>query len=318
MLALYFKDGALLEKETDIPRAGRGEALVKVRYAGICSTDLEILKGYMDFSGIPGHEFVGTVETPRSLAGRRVTGEINVSCGRCGLCRRGLGKHCRERTVLGIDGRDGAFAEYLALPMANLHAVPDGVTDEEAAFTELLATACEIPERVYISQSSRVAVLGDGRLAAMVAQVLRLKTKTLTVVGIDRDKMGALSALGIDTAHSATAPAMKGSFDVVVECTGNRMGLPDAVDLVRPHGTVVLKSTFHAPLRWNPSRIAVDEITVVGSRCGPFETALDLLKKKLVATGPFLTAIYPFAKWETALRRAKRKDAFKVLLEMSD
>ena len=318
MLALYFKDGELHEKETDNPRVGRGEALVKVRYAGICSTDLEILKGYMDFSGIPGHEVVGTVEAPRSLAGRRVTGEINISCGRCELCRRGLGKHCRERTVLGIEGRNGTFAEYLALPMANLHVVPDSVSDEDAAFTELLAAACEIPERVYISQSSRVAVLGDGRLAAMVAQVLGLKTKTLTVVGIDQEKMGVFSELGIDTAHSVTVPAMKGSFDVVVECTGSRIGLPGAVELVRPHGTVVLKSTFRAPLKWNPSRIAVDEITVVGSRCGPFETALDLLKKKQVVTGPFLTAIYPFGKWEAALRRAKRKDTFKVLLEMSD
>lgn len=317
MLALYFKDGQLQEKEIDRPRVSRGEALVKVRYAGICSTDLEILKGYMDFSGVPGHEFVGTVETPRSLAGRRVTGEINVSCGRCELCRRGLSKHCRERTVLGIDGRDGAFAEYLALPMANLHAVPDSVSDEEAAFTELLAAACEIPERVYISQSSRVAVLGDGRLAAMAAQVLGLKTKTLTVLGVDQEKMRLFAGLGIDTAHSATAPSMKGSFDVVVECTGSGMGLPDAVELVRPHGTVVLKSTFHAPLKWNPSQITVDEITIVGSRCGPFEAALSLLEKKKVETGPFLTAIYPFGKWETALRRARKKDTFKVLLEMN-
>ncbi len=316
MQALYFKDGQLLAREMDKPGVLRGEALVRIRYAGICSTDLEILKGYMDFTGVPGHEFVGTVETPRSLAGRRVTGEINISCGRCELCRRGLGKHCRKRTVLGIAGRDGAFAEYLAIPMTNLHAVPDGVSDEDAVFTELLAAACEIPERVYISQSSRVAVLGDGRLAAMAAQVLRLKTKTLTVIGVDKEKMRLIAGLGIDTVHSATVSSMKGSFDVAVECTGNRMGLPDAVELVRPHGTVVLKSTFHAPLKWNPSRAVVNEITIVGSRCGPFETALGLLKKKKIETAPFLTAIYPFGRWETALRRAKRRDAFKVLLEM--
>ncbi|MCK4549750.1 MAG: alcohol dehydrogenase catalytic domain-containing protein, partial [Candidatus Krumholzibacteria bacterium] len=266
MQALYFKDGQLLAKEMDKPQVRRGEALVKIRYAGICSTDLEILKGYMDFTGIPGHEFVGTVETPRSLAGRRVTGEINISCGSCELCRRGLGKHCRKRTVLGIAGRDGVFAEYLTIPMTNLHAVPDSVSDEEAVFTELLAAACEIPERVYISQSSRVAVLGDGRLAAMAAQVLRLKTKALTVIGIDQEKMRLFAGLGIDTAHSAAISSMKGSFDVVVECTGSGMGLPDAIELVRPHGTVVLKSTFHAPLKWNPSRVAVDEITIVGSR----------------------------------------------------
>lgn len=316
MQALYFKHGVLREKEIDRPQPRRGEALVRVRYAGICSTDLEILKGYMDFSGVPGHEFVGTVETPRSLAGRRVTGEINVSCGRCELCRRGLGKHCPERTVLGIEGRDGAFAEYLALPMANLHAVPESVSDEEAVFTELLAAACEIPERVYFSQSTRVAILGDGRLAAMVAQVLGLKTKTLTVIGVDQEKMRLFAGLGFETAHSAKAPSMKGSFDVVVECTGSRMGLPDAIDLVRPHGTVVLKSTFNTPLKWNPSRVTVDEITIVGSRCGPFEAALSLLDKKKVETAPFLTAIYPFERWETALRRARRKDTFKVLLEI--
>ena len=318
MQSLYFKDGQLLEKEMDKPEPGRGEALIRVRYAGICSTDLEIIKGYMDFSGIPGHEFVGTVETPRSLAGRRVTGEINISCGKCELCRRGLGKHCLARTVLGIDGRNGAFAEYLTLPMTNLHAVPDGVSDEEAAFTELLAAACEIPERVYFSKSSRVAVVGDGRLAAMAAQVLRLHTRSLTVLGVEPEKLRAFTGLGIETAHTAGIPSMRGSFDIAVECTGSRMGLPDAVSLVRPHGTVVLKSTFHAPLKWNPSRIAVDEITVVGSRCGPFEKALDLLKKKKIETAPFLTAVYPFDRWETALRRTRRKDAFKVLLEMGD
>ncbi len=316
MIALHFENGHLVEKETDKPEVRRGEALVKVRYAGICSTDLEILKGYMDFSGIPGHEFVGTVETPRSLAGKRVTGEINVSCGRCELCRRGLGKHCSERTVLGIAGRDGAFAEYITLPMSNLHVVPASVSDEEAAFTELLAAACEIPERVYISRSCRVAVLGDGRLAAMVAQVLRLKTKGLTVLGIEPEKMRVIAGLGIDTVHAAAIPTMKGTFDVIVECTGSRMGLPDAVDLVRPHGTIVLKSTFHTPLKWNPSMITVDEITIVGSRCGPFETALGLLQKKKVVTAPFLTAVYPFEKWKTAFSRARRRDGFKVLLDM--
>jgi threonine dehydrogenase-like Zn-dependent dehydrogenase len=316
MIALHFENRHLAEKETDKPEVRRGEALVKIRYAGICSTDLEILKGYMDFSGIPGHEFIGTVETPRSLKGRRVTGEINVSCGKCPMCRRGLAKHCRERTVLGIAGRDGAFAEYITLPMSNLHVVPDSVSDEEAVFTELLAAACEIPERVYISQSCRVAILGDGRLAAMVAQVLRLKTKGLTVLGVEPEKMRVIAGLGIDTANAVTIPRLKGTFDVVVECTGSRVGLPDAADLVRPHGTIVLKSTFHAPLKWNPSRIAVDEITIVGSRCGPFETALGLLEKKKVVTEPFLTAIYPFEKWETAFRRARRKDSFKILLDM--
>ncbi len=316
MRALYFKDGRIGERKTGKPRPARGEALVKVLYAGICSTDLEILEGYMNFSGIPGHEFSGIVETPRRLAGRRVTGEINVGCGRCDLCRGGLAKHRPDRTVLGISGRDGAFAEYLTLPVANLHTIPDGVSDMEAAFTEPLAAACEIPERVEIGTSSRVAVLGDGRLAAMVAQVIGLRTKALTVMGIDRGKMSVFADLGFETVDLAEAPSMKRAFDIVVECTGSAGGLPEAARLVRPRGTIVLKSTFHAPLEWNPSSIAVDEITITGSRCGPFETALDLLEKGLVKTAPFLTAVYPFDRWETALRRARERDAFKILLDL--
>jgi threonine dehydrogenase-like Zn-dependent dehydrogenase len=316
MRALYFQDGQITEKDLEAPSPRRGEALVRVKYAGICATDLEIFKGYMDFTGIPGHEFVGTVEMPRSLSGKRVTGEINISCGKCALCRRGLGKHCMDRTVLGISGRDGSFAEYLTLPMANIHPLPEEISDEEGAFTELLAAACEIPERVYVSRSTRVAVLGDGRLSAMVAQVLGMKTGTLTLFGVDNDKMRVFREIGVTTAHTAAIPSRKGEFDVVVECTGSRMGLPDAVSLVRPRGTVVLKSTFNSPMKWNPSRVAVDEITIVGSRCGPFESALDLLRKKRIETQPFLTAIYPFEKWETALRRARRRDAFKVLLDM--
>ena len=318
MRALYYEDGRIEEIETAMPRPPRGEAVVKVRYAGICSTDLEILEGYMNFSGIPGHEFSGIVETPRRLAGTRVTGEINVPCGRCDLCRGGLPKHCPYRTVLGISGRDGAFAEYLALPVANLHTVPDGVSDTEAAFTELLASACEIPERVEIGKTSRVAVLGDGRLAAMVAQVLGLRTKALTVIGIDGGKMRAFADLGFETAGPAETSSMKGAFDIVVECTGSAGGLPEAARLVRPRGTIVLKSTFHAPVEWNPSSIAVDEVTIVGSRCGPFGTALDLLEKGLVETAPFLTAVYPFDGWRAALKRARERDAFKVLLDMGE
>jgi threonine dehydrogenase-like Zn-dependent dehydrogenase len=317
MRALRFDKGNLEEITADRPRPGRGEALVKVKYAGICSTDLEILKGYMDFTGIPGHEFVGTVERPISLEGRRVTGEINISCGRCPLCRRGLGKHCPDRQVLGIAGRDGAFAEYLTLPMTNLHAIPDSVSDEEVAFTELLAAACEIPERVYISRSTRTAVLGDGRLAAMVAQVLKLRTADLMVIGTDPVKLRALAALEIDMSTTAAIPSMSGSFDVVVECTGSGSGLPAAIGLVRPRGTIVLKSTFHSPVRWNPSKIAVDEITITGSRCGPFEEAIRLLEKRQVDVGPFLTAVYPFDRWRTAFRRARRRGSFKVLIDMT-
>lgn len=318
MKSIYYKNGKLSWRGIEKPSPKRGEALVRVRYAGICSTDLEILKGYMDFTGVPGHEFVGTIETPRKLAGRRVTGEINVSCGRCALCRRGLGKHCSARTVLGIYGRNGAFAEYLTLPMSNLHVVPDSVSDEEAVFTELLAAACEIPERVYIGPSSSVAVLGDGRLASMAAQVLRLKTKKVTVFGASPDKLGLFRELGFATKTGTEDHGAGAGFDVVVECTGSRSGLPTAVGLVRPQGTVVLKSTFNETVEWNPTEVAVCEISIVGSRCGPFEKALALLKKKQVETAPFITAVYRFTDWEDAIERAKRPESFKVLLDYGE
>ena len=318
MKSIHYKNGKLSWKDIEKPSAGRKEALVRVRYAGICSTDLEIFKGYMDFEGVPGHEFVGTIETPKKLAGRRVTGEINVSCGRCALCRRGLGKHCSDRTVLGIYGRNGAFAEYLTLPVSNLHAVPDSVSDEEAVFTELLAAACEITERVYVSRSSRVAILGDGRLAAMAAQVVRLRTGNVTVIGASEGKLGVFRELGFSTLDRSATEGLAASFDVVVECTGSRDGLPSAVRLVRPQGTVVLKSTFNETVEWNPTEVAVCEISIVGSRCGPFEKALAMLEKSRIETSPFLTAVYRFTDWEAAIERASDPDSFKVLLDYGE
>ena len=318
MKALLFDGTTLRLCSRPRPRRKRGEALVRVRLAGICSTDLEILRGYMGFTGIPGHEFVGeVVEAPtRALVGRRVVGEINVPCNRCSLCRRGLGKHCTRRTTLGIDGRDGAFAEYLALPEANLHRVPDEVADEEAVFTELLAAACEIPVRARIAATDRVAVLGDGRLAALAAQVLSLRSRHLTVFGMNEAKMSALRSIGLRARKTGEQPGDAHAFDVVVECTGSLGGLPAAVALVRPRGTIVMKSTVAAPVRWNPSPLVVDEITVIGSRCGPFDTALRLVAMREVAVLPFLTAVYPLDRFETAFRRTRRQDAFKVCLRI--
>ena len=318
MKALWFDGRSIGERTMRRPSPRGGEVLVRVRLAGICSTDLEIVRGYMGFRGVPGHEFVGTVEppAPRRLLGRRVTGEINVPCGTCALCRAGLGKPCPRWTVLGIDGRSGAFAEYLALPAGNLHLVPDPVSDGEAVFTELLAAACEIPERVRIGHADRVAVIGDGRLAAMVVQVLALRTDRLILFGIDPAKMGAIAALGFETRPAAEMSSRAGSFDIAVECSGSPKGLPAAVSLVRPRGTVVLKSTFAGPARWNPSAVAVDEITITGSRCGPFDTALGLLERRRVEVLPFLTAVYPFERWETALRRTRRRGSFKVAIDI--
>lgn len=299
-------------------RARAGEALVRVSLAGICSTDLEIMRGYMAFKGIPGHEFVGTVVSSpvKSLIGRRVVGEINIPCGACPTCRAGLGKHCSARSVLGISRRNGAFAEYLSLPVENLHLVPHAVGDEQAVFTELVAAACEIPERVSIRRRDAVLVLGDGRLAAMVAQVMATKSDRVIVLGRRRRKLAALRRAGIRTCGVRRAAALLHTQDIVVECTGSPAGLPLAARLVRPRGTIVLKSTYHGSILWNPTSLAVDEITVVGSRCGPFKRSLELIRSGKVKVLPFLSGIYPLERWETAFRRARQADAFKVLIRM--
>ena len=318
MKALVFDGKKLALATVPAPRLRAGEALIKVHLAGICSTDLEIVRGYMSFRGIPGHEFVGTVVSANAkrLIGKRVVGEINVPCGRCATCKAGLGKHCASRGVLGISGRNGAFAEYLALPAGNLHVVPASLSDEEAAFTELVAAACEIPEQVEIRREDRVLVLGDGRLAAMVAQVLSPRTDRLAVLGRNRRKLAVLRGLGIRTHGPCTAKTLLRSQDIVIECTGSPLGLPLAARLARPRGRVVLKSTFHGSFEWNPAPLVVDEITVVGSRCGPFEPALSLLEKGTVRVLPFLSAVYPLERWEAAFRTARRAGAFKVLMRM--
>jgi threonine dehydrogenase-like Zn-dependent dehydrogenase len=318
MRAIYFNGRRLLAKTMPMPRRGKREALVRVHMAGICSTDLEIIKGYMNFRGVPGHEFVGTVEAaPRGqLVGRRVVGEINIPCGTCSICRRGLAKHCPARRVLGIDGKDGAFAEYLTLPVKNLHTVPATIPDEAAVFTELLAAACEIPTRVTIHRGQRVAVIGDGRLAAMVAQVLAFRTDRVSVFGTSRKKLALIRRSGVSTHGVGRLQAHRRSFDTVIECTGSPEGLPAAVTLTRPQGTVVLKSTYHGTFDWNPAPAVIDEITIVGSRCGPFDTALRLLALEEIATRPFLTAVYPFEKWREAFERAREPESFKIAMRM--
>jgi threonine dehydrogenase-like Zn-dependent dehydrogenase len=318
MKALVFNGKKLALAAVPAPRPRPGEALVKVHLAGICSTDLEILRGYLSFRGIPGHEFVGTVVSAgaKRFIGKRVVGEINVPCGRCATCKAGLGKHCASRAVLGISGRNGAFAEYLALPVENLHVVPAGLSDEEAAFAELVAAACEIPERIEIRRKDRVLVLGDGRLAAMAAQVLSPRTAFLAVLGRNDRKLSALRTLGIRTHGPRAAKTLLRSQDLVIECTGSPLGLPLAASLAKPRGRVVLKSTFHGGFQWNPAPLVVNEITVIGSRCGPFEPALSLLAKGAVRVLPFLSGVYPLERWEAAFRAARRAGAFKVLIRM--
>ena len=297
MLALFFEKGRAGVREAPRPRLRPGFALVRVTASGICNTDLELRRGYHDFSGIPGHEFVGNVIGPASSAwlGSRVVGEINLGCRRCEWCRGGLGRHCARRRVLGILDHPGAHADYLTLPEANLHAVPDDVSDEEAVFTEPLAAACEILDQVAIDGKTRAAVLGVGKLGSLCAAVLE--------------------EAGADVARlTRSSRARSRSFDLVVEATGSPRGIPRALEIVRPRGTIVWKSTYHLPARFDAAPLVVNEVTVVGSRCGRFEPALDLLKRRRIDVRPLLSAEFPLSRAVSALARAARPGARKVLL----
>jgi threonine dehydrogenase-like Zn-dependent dehydrogenase len=312
--ALAFEGGRAVVADHPDPAPAPGEAVVRVRLAGICGTDLEIARGYMGFTGIPGHEFVGVVESapdPRWI-GRRVVGEINAACGRCEACARGLGRHCPHRTVLGILGRDGAFAERLSLPLANLREVPDGVTDEAAVFCEPLAAAWEILEQVEVPVGTRTAVLGAGRLGQLCARVLARAGSPPLVVGRSDAKLALARAAGLETA-SADAAIERG-FDLVVEATGAPEGLGRAVALVRPRGTIVLKSTYHgaAPIALAP--VVIDEITIVGSRCGRFEPALAHLALDPALVAPLRTGCFALDDAASAFALASDRASMKVLL----
>ena len=317
MQALVY-DGEALRLREDYPRPvlPPREALVRVRLAGICNTDLEIVRGYMGFRGVLGHEFVGTVEEAedRSLIGQRVVGEINAYCGECPTCQAGRPTHCPHRTTLGIWGRDGAFAEYLTLPVRNLHTVPDAISDEEAVFTEPLAAALEILEQVHLRPTDRVIVLGDGKLGLLVAQVLALMGCDLLAVGRHREKLAILARRGIPTALESEAEGL--AADVVVECTGRPEGFAAARRILRPRGMLVLKSTYHGGVEADLTGLVVDEITLVGSRCGPFPPALRLLQHGLVDVRSLISAVYPLAQGVEAFARAAEPGVLKVLLQV--
>lgn len=299
------------------PRPGPGEALIRVLRAGICNTDLEILKGYMGFRGVLGHEFVGVVEECSNghLRGERVVGEINCFCHRCVYCQMELPHHCANRTVLGIQGRNGAFAEYLALPEENLHIVPENLRDEIAVFTEPLAAAYRITEQIDIADSDRVIVLGAGKLGQLAAQVLYLQTKNLLCIGKNRWKLELLKELGIPTAH-VDVPQERGAADIVVEATGAYDGFARALELVRPEGTIVLKTTIAHPTALDMSLPVINEVRVIGSRCGPFRPALDALALGTIEVGPMITETYELKDASLALDRAAQRDVFKIMIEM--
>jgi alcohol dehydrogenase len=315
MKALFFDD-ALAVREVEAPRCGAGEALIRVIYAGICGTDRQILKGYSGFRGIPGHEFVGQVVECNDAGwiGKRVVGEINVTCRDCKWCRRGLRRHCQRRTVMGIIDRPGAFAEFVALPAANLHQVPKEVPDKVAVFTEPLAAACEILEQMPIPSGTRVAVLGDGRLGLLVAQALRHAQAEVTVIGRHDDKLGLASGWGMRVAHAGKQSIPAKSFTVVVEATGSPQGLEQALQIVEPRGSVVMKSTFHEPARFDTAKLVVDEVTLLGSRCGDFPTAVDLLRNNHVKVHELVSGTFPLEAGLEAFQYLDRTSCLKVLL----
>jgi threonine dehydrogenase-like Zn-dependent dehydrogenase len=296
------------------PAPAAEEVLVRVTRAGVCETDLQLIKGYMGFRGVLGHEFVGVAESG-PLAGQRVVGEINCACWQCDTCRSGFPTHCPNRSVLGILNHDGAFADLIAVPQRNLHRVPDSIPDDIAVFTEPVAAAFQIPAQIEIAGTERIAVLGDGRLGNLCAQVMSSMADEVLVIGKHREKLALLDALGLKTALLSDDIPQR-SFDIVVECTGSESGLPTALKLVRPRGTIVLKTTVAGTqtLAWAP--FVIDEVTLVGSRCGPFDRALNALEHGLVDVEPLITDRFSLSNGLMALQRAQQKGVLKVLLEM--
>ena len=309
--------------EAEIPQPRAGEALIKVRLAGICRTDLEIAKGYMSFAGIPGHEFVGEVARLNEAdmgreagwIGQRIMGEINCGCGQCEICRSGLERHCPQRTILGIQGRNGALAEYLTLPLRNLHPIPDELSDQSAVFTEPLAAALEILEQVRIEPGSRVLVIGDGKLGLLVARVMQIHGCKLLCLGADSRKMGILKQWGIEAIHHSAYKA--DSRDFVVEASGRPEGFNLALSAIKPRGTLILKSTYHGSLNLDAASLVINEIAVIGSRCGPFVPALNLLAQKRIPTDDLVTATYPAHDMLKAFDHASQPEALKVLIQFA-
>lgn len=314
MRALLFDGRLSFREDYPVPRPKDGEVLVRVQTAGVCETDLQLMKGYMGFRGVLGHEFVGVAETG-PLAGRRVVGEINCACGACELCQAGLGTHCPNRTVLGILNHDGAFADLIAVPQVNLHEVPDAIPNDVAVFTEPVAAAFQIPAQVPIATTDRIIVLGDGRLGNLCAQVLAGRSNHVLVVGKHPEKLALLADQGIDTALLSD-PIDGRAADIVVDCTGSPTGVPTALRLVRPRGTIVLKTTVAGEQTLALAPFVIDEVTLVGSRCGPFDEALAGLEAGVVDVRPLIAERYGLSEGVHALARATAPGVLKVLLDI--
>lgn len=315
MKAAYF-DGTKILLKDDYPTPNLGEALIKVRLAGICGTDLEMIQGYASYTGVLGHEFVGEVveSANKDLIGKRIVGEINAGCGKCQMCTTGLERHCSQRTVLGIYKRDGAFAQYLSLPEKNLHVIPDSISDEQAVFVEPLAAAFEIEEQLHIEKDSKIAILGDGRLAQLIMRALRINHPNITCFGRHAKKLQLAEKIGIKT-KTVISPHDEHAFDVVIEATGSESGFLDTMKLAKPRGIVVLKSTIASKNKLDLTPAIVNEITFVGSRCGPFRPAIQALASGVIHVDDLIDSVYPLDKLSDALDAARSSEKLKVLLK---
>ncbi len=310
-------------KVVDVPKPAftGDESVVRLIKAGICNTDLEIIQGYFGFKGVLGHEFVGRVEASKtpSLVGARVVGEINAACHWCDVCKSGWARHCPHRSVLGILNRDGAFSEFFNLPEQNLHPVPDRVSDDDAVFVEPIAAACEILDQVDIQKVEKIAVLGDGKLGLLITMVLAQARPSasgpLTLIGKHPQKMKLVEDLGVQLLELRFLDSADRSFELVVEATGSPQGLNLALRLLKPRGTVVLKSTFHGRQSFDPASVVVDELTLLGSRCGRFEPALDLLARQRVHPSRLVRDTLPLTQAVAGFELAQAPGVLKVLLQ---
>ncbi len=316
MRALVFDKELKYSEDLPVPRPRNDEALIRVMCAGICNTDIEIIKGYMGLKGIPGHEFVGVVEecASKEMVGKRVVGEINIGCGQCNYCRSGVQNHCHERSVLGILNKEGAFADYITLPIDNIHVLPDSVSDEEAVFVEPLAAGFEILQQVDIVPSDRVCVLGDGKLGLLIAQVLSMTGCDLTVVGKHRSKLLVLGELGIKTELSSEFTGK--DMDMVVECSGSESGMAMALKTVRPRGKVIIKTTIAERGHIDLNLVVINELSLIGSRCGPFPDAINAIESGKVKLYPLITAEYSIEEGIKAFEHASQKGVLKVILKL--
>ncbi len=315
MKALWLENGALRLTQAATPRSDSGEAVIQVLKAGICGTDAALVAGLYEFTGILGHEFVGKVVSgPEPMMDQRVVGEINVACGKCKMCASGWKKHCSNRTALGIRGRNGAFAEYLTLPLENLHLVPAGVSDAAAAFTEPLAAALDVLEHIHLSTDERALVVGDGKLGQLVCRVLALEGVRVDVIGRHDRKLERLEGVVSQIFRGQAVSGRR--YDVAVECSGNPAGLSTALEALRPRGTLVMKSTSPASAALEPARLVVDELRLVGSRCGPFPRALELLAAGSVNMEPLIDARYALDDGVKGFEHSRQSGVLKVLLEM--